>query len=96
MTRNPSSTEELQTHPVNFVPNKHFDDVVACCVGLQFIQPVFKLCKSVALRDVIYCQNHANREKESEGISDTSIAHKYLPFINFTGHCSCLMVVDLQ
>lgn len=45
-----------QTHPIDLVSNQHFYNVVACCVGFQFIQPVFKLRKSVTLCDVIYCK----------------------------------------
>lgn len=52
-----------QTNLINLVPNKHFDDVVASCVGFKFIQPVFKLCKSVALCDVVYCKRSKGENK---------------------------------
>lgn len=64
MISNPKSSTLCVTHLIDFVPDKHFYNVIACCVGFQFVQPVFKLCESVALCDVIHCQIHANGEEE--------------------------------
>lgn len=61
------------THPIDFVPNEHLYNVVACRVGFQFIQPIFELSESLTLCDVIYCQKHAKGEKELGRIVDTSI-----------------------
>lgn len=89
---------EVQTHLINFVPNKHFYNVITCCVGFQFIQPVFKLRKSVALCDIIYCQNNANRENELQGIFGQSRKNIFLSLIwILTGHCkSHVLFVTFQ
>lgn len=68
-TQNVSRWLEVQTHLINFVPNQHFYDVVTCCVGFQFVQPVFKLSESVALRHIIHCQNNTSREYELKDLS---------------------------
>lgn len=93
-----SKWHKVRAHLINFVPNKHFYNVITCCVGFQFIQPVFKLCKSVALRDIIYCQNNANRERMS--YREYLAKKKHLPVINMnfnrTLQITCLMSNNKQ
>lgn len=59
-----ANVRERRLDLIDFVPHEHFHEVAPSRVGLQLVQPVLQLRKSVAFGDIVHCR-HKRRERRS-------------------------------
>lgn len=49
------NVQERRLDLIDFVPHEHFHEVDPSGVGLQLVQPVLQLRKSIAFGDIVHC-----------------------------------------
>lgn len=52
-----------ESHPVDFVPHEHFDEVVPGAVRLQLVEPVVQLGESLPSRHIVHCNRDCRQTR---------------------------------